>query len=283
MAATSTVDGAMSWFTAELPTLRAMIAQAAAHGYDAHAWQLTWAVTVFLRRTGRRGERVRLHRIGLAAAERAGTPLVRAVGKRLLADGLTRLGEVEEAHELLETSLEECRALGDARGVFQAHLSLVRLWEARGGRHEALRHAEAALALTAGMGDLLARADGLNALARQQLRLGLDERSRVHAKRALALYERLAFTEGEADALRTLGRVELRLGRPRDAIGCLLRARELNQRLDDRFWEAHVLADLADAYELVGETGRSRVSRAEAAEAFERLRLPVAEAARAAR
>lgn len=79
---------AMAWFGAEMPTLQAAMKQAVAEGFDRHVWRLAWAATVFLRRTGRRAERVALHRIGLDAARRTGDRCVEATSMRLLGDGL---------------------------------------------------------------------------------------------------------------------------------------------------------------------------------------------------
>lgn len=272
---------AIAWFTAELPTLHATMEQAAAEGFDGHVWRLAWAATVFLRRTGRRAERVAVHRAGLAAAERIGDRVVSATSRRLLADGLARLGEHAEALELLESSLAECRALGDARGAFQAHLSLTRLHNATGAHVAALAHAEEALRSSADVGDLLARADALAAVTKQRERLGAHAGALPLGRRALDLYRRLGYWEGEADALRTIGGIERRLGRPEEAIARYERSLELDRRLGDRFWAAHVLDDLADAHEATGDPARARERREEALAIFESMRHPAAEAVRA--
>lgn len=273
--------GALAWFTAELPVLQATMRQAAAEGLDGHVWRLAWAATVFLRRTGRRAERVAVHRAGLAAARRTGDRLVQAVSMRLLADGLARIGERAEARELLETSLAECRAIGDARGTFQAHLSLTRLHDAAGAHAEALAHAEEALSGSAEVGSLLARADALTSVTRQRERLGRYGDALPLGRRALGLYRRAGYAEGEADALRTIGRIERRLGTPERAIVRFEQSLELDRRLGDRFWAAHVLDDLADAHREAGDPARARARRAESLALFEAMRHPAARAVRA--
>jgi tetratricopeptide (TPR) repeat protein/transcriptional regulator with XRE-family HTH domain len=278
------IDGpaeAMAWFTAELPVLQATMEQAAAAGLDGHVWRLAWAATVFLRRTGRRAERVAVHRAGLAAARRTGDRLVQAVSMRLLADGLARLGERAEARGLLETSLAECRAIGDACGTFQAHLSLTRLHDAAGAHAAALAHAEEALRGSARTGSPLARADALTAVTRQRERLGRHGDALPLGRRALGLYRRVGYAEGEADALRTIGRIERRLGMPERAIVRFEHSLELDRRLGDRFWAAHVLDDLADAHRAAGDPARARARRAESLALFEAMRHPAARAVRA--
>ncbi|WP_200842281.1 tetratricopeptide repeat protein [Actinomadura sp. K4S16] len=272
---------AMAWFAAEMPALQAAMRQAAAEGFDRHVWGLAWAATVFLRRSGRRAERVALHRIGLEAALRAGDRAVQATSMRLLGDGLTRLGRQDEALPLLRTSLAECSAIGDARGVFQAHLSLTRLHDSLGDLPEALGQAERALRASTAVGDLLARADGLTHVTKQRERLGRHEEALPLGRRALALYRRLGYAEGEADALRCLGRIERRLNRPEQAIALFERSLELDRLLGDRFWTAHVLRDLAAAHEAAGNPALGRTYRAEAAAMFEAMGQPLADPARA--
>ncbi|QFG22253.1 tetratricopeptide repeat protein [Actinomadura sp. WMMB 499] len=274
--------GATAWFAAELPVLTSAMELAAAEGFDDHVWRLAWAATVFLRRTGRRVERVALHRLGLDAARRCAGRAVRATSMRLLADGLTRLGRQDEALPLLRTSLAECAAAGETRGAFQAHLSLARLHGTRGAHAEALAHAEDALRLSTAVGDLLARADGLIAVAEQLERLGRYPAALPPGRRALGLYRRIGFAEGEADALRALGRTERRLGRLDGAIERYEQSLRLDRLLGDRFWTGHVLTDLADAYQAAGRHARARASREEALALFESMRHPAAGRVRAA-
>ncbi|MDX2680347.1 ATP-binding protein [Streptomyces soliscabiei] len=272
---------AMAWLTAVLPTLRATVAQAVAEGLDSHAWRLAWASAVFLRRTGRRADRVLIQHAGLTAALRSGSPAVVATSRRLLADALTRVGQIPRALSLLHTSLTTCAELGDTRGVFQARLSLIRTHEAAGAPATALRHAEAAYGLTASLGDSLARADALTCLAKQEQHLNRHTESLHHARRALRLYVRIGYAEGEADILRTIGRAEQQMGRPEEAVARYERSLDLDRLLGDRFWEAHKLQDLAGALEAAGDIGAARLRREEAWAAFDALRHPTADLIRA--
>ncbi|MEH0424001.1 ATP-binding protein [Streptomyces sp. B21-083] len=274
-------DEAMGWLTAALPTLGATVAQAVAEGFDSHAWRLAWAAAVFLRRTGRRADRVLIQHAGLTAALRSGSPAVVATSRRLLADALTRMGQIPRALSLLHASLTTCAELDDIRGVFQARLSLIRAHEAAGAPATALRHAEAAYGLTASLGDSLARADALTCLAKQEHHLGRHAESLRHARRALRLYVRIGYAEGEADIRRTIGRAEQRLGRPEEAVAHYERSLELDRLLGDRFWEAHKLQDLAGGLEAAGDAGAARLHREEAWAAFVALRHPTADLIRA--
>ncbi|MER5652693.1 AAA family ATPase [Streptomyces sp. NBC_01281] len=277
----SDYDQAMAWFTAALPSLRATVAQAVAAGFDSHAWRLARALAVFLRRTGRRADRVLIQHAGLTAARRSGSPADVATSQRLLADALTRMGQTLQALGLLRSSVTTFVELGDIRGVFQARLSLIRTHEAAGDHTAALRHAEAAYGLTVTLGDSLARADALTYLAKQHQRLDRPDRSLHFALRALRLYVRIGYVEGEADILRTIGRAEQHLGRPEEAVAHYERSLELDRLLGDRFWEAHKLQDLAGALEAAGDRGAAHLRREEAWAAFVALRHPAADLIRA--
>ena len=45
-------DAALAWFTAEHQVLLAAVRHAAAGGFDAHAWRLSWTLTDFFQRRG---------------------------------------------------------------------------------------------------------------------------------------------------------------------------------------------------------------------------------------
>ncbi|MDX6354692.1 MAG: hypothetical protein QOF98_1595 [Streptomyces sp.] len=271
---------AMTWFAQETATLRAVLGQAVAQGFDSHVWRLAWACNVFLRRSGLRTERVLFQRLALDAAVRAGDRAAAATSMRLLADGLARTGREPEALDLLRSSLAECEALGDDDGMLHAHLSYARVHESEQRYGEALAHAESALRLADRGGDLLARADGLTAVGRQQALLGRWGEVLPLGERALRLYERLGYGEGEADVLMNIGYAELHLGLGGPAIAHLERSLALDRELGDRYWEARALDRLADAHAAMGDRDRSRQRREQALALLESLYHPEAEAVR---
>ncbi|MDX8141574.1 tetratricopeptide repeat protein [Lentzea sp. BCCO 10_0061] len=267
-------DRAVAWFVDELPALLSMIEHAAANGFESHAWRLAWACTVFLRRSGRRADRAKVHRTALAAAQRAGDAFAHATTLRLLGDAVARLGQRHDAVDLLQTSMAEFHALGHDDGVRQAHLSLARVYDAQRRHTEALDHAENALLLATKTPDGLALADGLTSVAKQNCALGDYTDALAHGVRALALYRGLGHTEGEADVLMHIAYAELRSGRPEDAILTYERSLELDRRLGDRYWEAHALDRLADIRASQGDMVRSRELRVESLAILDELWHP---------
>ncbi|MFF0204852.1 ATP-binding protein [Streptomyces sp. NPDC005017] len=274
--------GATGWFEAELPSLQAVIAQAAATpGLEPYAWRLADACAVHLRRSGRRAQRAAVHALARDAADRASDDAARATATRRLADALSRLHRTEEALDLLYEALRTCRRLRDDEGVREARLSLVRVHASRGDPRRALPHARLALAMAERTGDLLALADGLTSVAQQWERLGEHTVALGHARRALDLYTRLGHLDGQAGILIGMGRAEQGLGRPDAAIGHYELSLDLDRALGDRYREAHALDHLADAHAELGRDKEATALRQEALGLFEELHHPDAEQVRA--
>ncbi|WP_330277829.1 tetratricopeptide repeat protein [Lentzea sp. NBC_00516] len=278
--AITSYDQALAWFSAEFASLRALISYAGHHGFEAHAWRLAWACTVFLRRTGRREDRVAVHRIALAAARRAGDHFAHATILRLLADATARLGEHDNALDLLHTALAEFHSLGHDDGSRQTHLSLARARESAGEHARALEHARLALRLAQRAPDLLAKADGHTSVAAQLSALGEHRDALLHGTRALSLYSRLGHAEGVADVLTHIGASTQELGRHQLAIAAYTRSLDIDRSLGDRYWEAYALDRLADLHALTGAGNTSRTLREEALAILESLWHPDAELVR---
>lgn len=273
---------ATAWFESELPSLQALMAQAAATpGLESYAWLLADASALHLRRSGRRAQRAAVHALARDAAGRAGNRSAHATASRRLADALSRLHRAEEALGLLYETLRACRALGDTEGVREVRLSLVRVYASRGDPRRAMPHARLALAMAERTQDPVALADGLTSVSQQWERLGEHTVSLDHARRALDLYTRLGHLDGQAGILIGMGRAEQGLGRPAAAIGHYEVSLDLDRALGDRFREAHALEHLGDAHAALGRGKDARALWEEALALFEDLHHPDAEPVRA--
>jgi tetratricopeptide (TPR) repeat protein len=267
-------DAAIGWFTSEHPTLLALVGFAADLGLTGHAWRIAWACTTFLRRTGRWSERVAIHRAALTAACQARDWLGAATIHRNLATAVARLGEFDDAVDLLDRATELYRDLGDEGGEFQNHLAYARVFSAWGKQVEAFEHAEAAWALVRDAEDQLGHADALTARGRQLALLNRHEEARPLCARALELYTAIGHVEGQAAVLLTLGDVERALGRHAHAIDFYRRSRDLDRGLGDRYWQAVSLERLADIY----PDSDDRVAAVcEALAIYQEIRHPAAE------
>lgn len=246
-------DGAFAWFTAEHLTLDALVGFAADRGLADRAWRLAWASTTFLRRTGRWSERVAILRTALTTVRIYGDCVGEALTSRCLATALARLGQFDEALELLDRSAEIYRTLHNIRGAFKNHLAYSRVYDARGNHHNAFNHARAAWELIrSAADDQLGHADALNAMGRQLYLLARHNDAQPLCARALHFYTEIGHPEGEADVLLNLGDIERALGRHASAASYYQRSLNIDRRLGDRYWEAVSLERLAYALKYTG-------------------------------
>lgn len=268
------VADAMGWFTDEHPTLLTLVGFAADHELPGHAWRLAWACTTFLRRTGRWSERAAVHRAALAAAVQADDRLGEATSRRNLATAIARLGEIDEAIQLLRRSAELYEELGDEVGEIKNHLACMRVLSAQGDHIEALKHAERAWSLVQDRPDRLGHADALAAMADQLSALHRNDEARRLGTRAFDGYTAIGHLEGQAYVLLVLGDIERALGRPVQAIAHYQHSQSLDRRLGDRYWIAVSAEKLAEVY----PDDRDRASALrEALATYREIRHPAAE------
>ena len=123
-------DGALAWFEAERSVLLAAIAAAAETGSDVYAWQLPWALAVFLDRLGHWNDYATTQRIALAAAQRLGDRRGQAHAHHELGHAHVNLGRYEQAHDHLIRALELHGELDDRAGEARRNLASLRaaLW-----------------------------------------------------------------------------------------------------------------------------------------------------------
>ncbi|MDQ7808408.1 tetratricopeptide repeat protein [Amycolatopsis sp. A133] len=272
-----TYQDAMDWLEAEFLTVRSLIEQLASTSFAPQAWQMARDCNVFVRRTGRRGERLAIHRAAVTAAAYMGDKRASARSTRHLAEAMSRLGRQEEAAELLATALSTSEGEADRASVLATRLSFSRVFEAAGRYPDALEHADAALTMAEQDGDARTFADAATSAGRILGLLGRHEQSLELSLRALAEYRRRGHIEGQADVLKGIGDAEHALGRPAEAIARYRESLELDRRLGDRYWEANALNRLADVYESRGETQRALDCRSESLSLLRSLHHPDAE------
>jgi len=70
-----TPQRAQTWLRTELPTLLAIVSQAGAIGFAAHAWRTAAALEIFLDRQGRRSDQVTVQRVAVVKRASRGRPV----------------------------------------------------------------------------------------------------------------------------------------------------------------------------------------------------------------
>nr|WP_042186006.1 tetratricopeptide repeat protein [Kibdelosporangium sp. MJ126-NF4]CEL17024.1 transcriptional regulator, SARP family [Kibdelosporangium sp. MJ126-NF4]CTQ91746.1 transcriptional regulator, SARP family [Kibdelosporangium sp. MJ126-NF4] len=273
---TTYADG-MGWFAAEHSTLRAMVTFAADQGSADLCWQLAWACTVFLRRTGRREERAAMHRTAYAAAKRQGDVVGQIYSGKFLAVALARLGRVDEGLEQLNEAMSLVGSSPELSEEHQLHYSYAKLYEAKGDPATALTHARLEWELASRTGAPMRRAGALLIVGHQLCLLGRYAEALTLCEQTLAAYVAHDNLEGEADVLMTIGDCERGLGRHHDAIAHYARAIALDRVLGDIYWEAIGLEHLAEARAHVGAADRGESEMRQSLEILDQLRHPDAE------
>jgi tetratricopeptide (TPR) repeat protein/transcriptional regulator with XRE-family HTH domain len=249
---------AMAWFQAEHQVLLAAVTLAAESGFDAHAWQLPWAMAPFLRVRGHWQEWAATQRTALAAATRLGDIAGQATSGRLLGAACTDLGDYDQARGHYASSLRLYQRLGDRLGQARIHHSLGRLAERKGRCADALGHAEQALRLFQAIGDKAFVVGALNNVGWCHGLLGDYQQARKFCRQAVSLCAEAGNRGLEGYAWDSVGYAEHHLGNLAEAAACYQRALSIARESQDRFYEADTLTHLGDNHHAAGELAQAR-------------------------
>jgi DNA-binding SARP family transcriptional activator len=203
---------ALAWFGTEYHVLLAGLRQAANEGFEAHTWQLAWAMTSFFDYGAHWHDAAASHRAALDAANRLGDPYAQAVSHGCLAEAYVRLGRHEDGHAHLLKALGLYEQLGDHRGQGHAHRILAWAFDMQGSYQEGL----------------------------------------LHAQQAFELFQTAGHQAGQARALNTIGWFHIHLGNYEEGLVSCQRALDLQREMDDRLNQAYTLDSMATAYHLLG-------------------------------
>jgi tetratricopeptide (TPR) repeat protein/transcriptional regulator with XRE-family HTH domain len=253
-------DGAaaMAWFSAEQPALRACADLAVAAGLDAKAWWMAWSVLTYLERRWDKRNWVAWQMMAVAAAGRAGDPLLRAVSHYNVGYASCELGNLDRARTHLTTALELYRELGDRRGMADVHLNLGIVARREGRYDEALGQGGRALELSREDGDQVGEARAMNNIGWCYLTMGDYQQALDHCRRAVTVHEAAGNQMGAGHSWDSVGMAHLRLGQPAEAAACFRRAIAAFRDARDEPYQAIVLSHLGDAEQAAG---RHRVAR----------------------
>jgi DNA-binding SARP family transcriptional activator/tetratricopeptide (TPR) repeat protein len=251
---------ALGWLSAEHPVLLAAVRLAAGAGFDAHAWQLAWALSTFLIRRGHWHDQAGAAQAAVAAADRLAHPAAGAYARRELAAADTVLGRYDQAHAHLRRALDLHAEAGDPTDQAYTHLALAILWERQERPDQSLEHAEQALALYQAAGHRRGEADALNAAGWFQARLGNHTQALACGEQALTLHQQAGDRWGEASTWDNLGYAHHHLAHLAEATDCYQHALALYRDLGDRYYEANSLIHLGDTHHAAGLPDAARTA-----------------------
>jgi tetratricopeptide (TPR) repeat protein len=274
-------DAAMAWLVAEHQALLAVARQAADTGFDAHAWQLAWAVDTFLDWRGHWRELAAVWQVAIGAARRLGDPGAQAYAHRYLALADTRHGRHADAQARLRHALGLYARTGDQLGQADTHRNAAYVCWRLGEPERALDHAQRALDLYRAVGHQRGQASALNAVGWYHTQLGDHASALVHCEQALDLLRRLGHRHPQAATWDSLGLIHHRLGHHAEAAACYRRALDLFGEVGDRYERGATLGRLGDTHAATGAHDAARDAWGRALEILTELDHPDAEAVRA--
>ncbi len=258
----SIIDGrhALTWCEAEHQVLLAVITQAAAVGFDAHAWQLPWALADYFSRRGHWRDQASTQRTALAAARRLGDLAGQARAHHGLgcAQCVSSAGRAGHAH--LAQALSLYRELGDQLGQSSVHLSFAMAFDYQRRPDKALGHARQVLTLARASGHAAEEANALSTIGWLYAQLGDFPRALAHCRPGLDACRDLGDRNGEAATWDSLGYVHHHLGEYGKAARCYEQALQLSGDLGSRLNQAIILGHLGDTREAAGDTQGARES-----------------------
>jgi DNA-binding SARP family transcriptional activator/tetratricopeptide (TPR) repeat protein len=272
---------ALAWFEQEHQVLLAAVALATQSGLDTHAWQLPWAMALFLQIRGHIQEWAATQRIALSAATRLADPAAQALSGRCLAMACDDLGDHDQALGHYTSSLALYQRLGNHFGEAKVQHSLSVLAERQGRYADALGHAEQALRLYQAAGTKAGEAIALNTAGWCHGLLGDYQQARAFCRQALNLSSELGYNWLEGLAWDSLGYAEYHLGDVAEAVACYQRALSFHRESGDRSNEADSLTHLGDTHHAVGDLAQAQEAWHQALAIFDGLGLPDADEVRA--
>jgi tetratricopeptide (TPR) repeat protein/transcriptional regulator with XRE-family HTH domain len=249
---------AIGWFTAERQVLLAAIQQAAATGFDTHAWQLTQTLRSFLFRQGHWHDQAALARAAIAAAGRSGDAQAQIYAYHSLAGAHLHLGRPDEAHAALSHALTVSERSADLTARALIHRGLAYLADQRGEHARSLHHSCQALNLYRTIGHERGQADALNGIGWSHVELGDPRKALAECRQALTLHEKLGNPHGQANTWDTLGYAHHHLGEFGQAVDCYEYALTLYRDFSDRYAQAGTLTRLGDTHHAGGDPDRAR-------------------------
>jgi tetratricopeptide (TPR) repeat protein len=242
---------ALTWLEVERPTLVAVVAHTATHGWPTHTTRLSRALFRYFT-GGHNTDALTVHGHARDAARHSGDPTGQAHALTDLGTTHWGLGRYEPAAEHFQQALDLFRRVGDPAGEARA-LGNLGVAEERLGRYRpAADHYAQVLTLCRETGDGDVEAHALNGLGEVEVRSGRYGQAGDHFQQALTLYRQSGNHTGEASTLDSLGTLHIHLGQPAQATGHYQQALTIARETSNRGREACALNGLGEAADAAG-------------------------------
>jgi tetratricopeptide (TPR) repeat protein/transcriptional regulator with XRE-family HTH domain len=247
---------AVAWLDAELATLAAVAAHAAAHGWPGHTTRLAATLFRYLNQ-GHALQSLTINGCALNAAQASGDRAAQARALTDLASAHHQRGNHQQALDCYRQALDLARDLDDRRTLARATANLGRLHFELGRYGEASDCYQQSRDLFRALGDRPGEADSLGNLAEIYHRQGRDSEAIELLHQAQVLNQDLDDHYGVAAGLISLGEISRQQGQHQQAEDYLLRVLQVSRQIGARVYEAEALTRLADLYGQLRRTGEA--------------------------
>jgi DNA-binding SARP family transcriptional activator len=272
---------ALAWFEAEQLVLTAAVGRAASDGFDAHVWQLAWALSRFVELRGYWTATAAIWQTALGAVQRLGDRAGQAQMHRYIGRALGRTGRHDEAWVHHREAFALFRQVGDTVGQGRSLVDIGQDLDRQDRYHEALDPLSQALQLFRATGHQAGQSRALNGLGWCHARLGKHQRALGYLEQALALHRELGDLTGEAATMHSFGYAYHQLDRQTEAFACYRQSLELYRELGDRYDQADVLSYYGEALHSAGDVRAARQAWQQALGILDDLHHPDADQVRA--
>jgi len=261
-------ESATGWWRRSQPTIRAVFAEAANHGWDEEVWQFCEASWGYFLHHRDYGPWLTMNTAGVAAAQRCGEPLIEARLRSQLGFAHAKLGDFAAATEQNLIALKIGREHHHESTQATALSQLGRAARGGGDLEDALGYYRQAAAIHEAAG----RQRGV-ALCRRRCgevlaKLGRDEEAAAELTAAADAMAQLGDTNQHARAVMTLARLRSRQGRHDVAKKMLSDALEVVTALQSPYYTAEVLTALGEVELEHGDREQGRDLLAQAQELY---------------
>ncbi|MDR7276626.1 tetratricopeptide repeat protein [Catenuloplanes atrovinosus] len=238
---------ARGWLDSERPTLIAVAAHAAAHGWPAHTARLSRILFGYLD-GGYLTDALAIHGCALQTDD----PTAKAHARLGLGGVLGQLGRLEQATDQLRQALRLYRRNNDLDGQARACTNLGVIDRLRGRYPSAIAHLKAAHRLYRRAGNRIGEAYPLICLGDLELQQGRYGLSTGYLDEALRLSRETGNLLAEASTLDSLGMLFLRLGQPTEATKRHQAAGALYEQIGHREGRVFTYNGLGEAAQAAG-------------------------------
>ena len=273
-------EQAAAWFDAEAPVLLALIDYAAAHDFDAHAWQIPWALSPFFNRRGWWRVYVASQETALRAAQRLGDPLAQAHSHYLLGHALATTDDYESADPNVRRALDLFRELGDRASEAVVLNGLSAMLEKQERYPEALAVALDALRMLKAAGHWWTQGNLENGVGWLYAHLGQYDQALNHCQRSLGLHRESGNRGGTADTLDSMGFIYRSMGDFNQAKAYYRQAIDGYREIGAPFGQGNSLNGFGDVLVAEGDHHGAREAYLSAAAILDTLPHPLADEVR---